>query len=178
MYASPGSAPIAARSESAVASARRPIASSGVDGRRKWTPSTIASTEVAVTPPGAVTAASSPAPSRTGGFAAGRRARSAAMRSNSPITHHCEPGATILAPELERATPLLHRIGEAGATLGKRPPRRRAVRVALQAGLALVIFGFLVLTVAQQWGELQDKGVRFDLIWLLPGFGGADGLLS
>jgi glycosyltransferase 2 family protein len=72
---------------------------------------------------------------------------------------------------LERATPLLHRIGEAGATLGKRPPRRRAVRVALQAGLGLIIFGFLVLTVAQQWGELQDKGIRFDLIWLLPGFG-------
>ena len=34
-----------------------------------------------------------------------------------------------------------------------------------------MIFGFLVLTVAQQWGELQDKGVRFDLIWLLPAFG-------
>jgi glycosyltransferase 2 family protein len=45
------------------------------------------------------------------------------------------------------------------------------VRLALQAGLALLIFGFLILTVAQQWGELQNKGVRFDLIWLLPAFG-------
>jgi hypothetical protein len=45
------------------------------------------------------------------------------------------------------------------------------VRIALQAGLAVLIFGFLVLTVAQQWGELQDKGVRFDLIWLLPASG-------
>jgi glycosyltransferase 2 family protein len=83
---------------------------------------------------------------------------------------HCDRGAAILARELARPTPLLHRIGEAGATVGKRPPKRRAVRIALQAGLGLVIFGFLVLTVAQQWGELQDEGVRFDLIWLLPGF--------
>jgi uncharacterized membrane protein YbhN (UPF0104 family) len=45
------------------------------------------------------------------------------------------------------------------------------VRIAVQAGLGLVIFGFLVFTVAHQWGELQDKGVRFDLIWLLPAFG-------
>ncbi len=66
---------------------------------------------------------------------------------------------------------LLHRIGDAGATVGSRPPRRRAVRIALQASIGVLIFGFLVLTVAQQWGELQDKGVRFDLIWLLPAFG-------
>ncbi len=45
------------------------------------------------------------------------------------------------------------------------------MRLALQAGLGVLIFGFLVLTVAQQWGELQDKGVRFDFIWLLPAFG-------
>jgi uncharacterized membrane protein YbhN (UPF0104 family) len=44
------------------------------------------------------------------------------------------------------------------------------VRIALQAGLALIIFGFLVLTVANQWGELKEEGVRFHLIWLLPGF--------
>jgi len=66
--------------------------------------------------------------------------------------------------------PLLHRIGEASATVGSRPPKRRTLRVALQASVGVLIFGFLVLTVAQQWGELQDKGVRFDLIWLLPGF--------
>ncbi|MGH2981517.1 MAG: lysylphosphatidylglycerol synthase domain-containing protein [Solirubrobacterales bacterium] len=71
---------------------------------------------------------------------------------------------------MERPTPLLHRIGEAGATLGSRPPRRRAVRVAVQAVLALLIFGFLVLTVARQWDELQEEGVRFTLIWLLPAF--------
>ena len=79
------------------------------------------------------------------------------------------PSRAILAPDWI-APPLLHRIGEAGATLGSRPPRRRAVRVALQAGLALLIFGFLVLTVANQWGELKEEGVRFTLIWLLPAF--------
>jgi hypothetical protein len=72
---------------------------------------------------------------------------------------------------LDRPTPLLHRIGEAGATLGTRPPKRRAVRIAVQAGIGLLIFGFLVLTVAQQWGELRDKGVHFTPVWLLPGFG-------
>ena len=40
----------------------------------------------------------------------------------------------------------------------------------MQAGLALLIFGFLVLTVANQWGELKEEGVRFTLIWLLPAF--------
>ena len=72
-----------------------------------------------------------------------------------------------LAP-LERP-PLLHRLGEAGAKVGAKPPKRSGVRIALQASIGVLIFGFLVLTVAQQWGELQDKGVRFDLIWLLPG---------
>jgi len=47
---------------------------------------------------------------------------------------------------LDRPTPLLHRIGEAGAMIGSRPPRRRAVRIAVQAVLALLIFGFLVIT--------------------------------
>ena len=42
------------------------------------------------------------------------------------------------------------------------------MRVALQLGVAVVIFGFLVLTVIEQWGELKQKGVEFDLIWLLP----------
>lgn len=44
------------------------------------------------------------------------------------------------------------------------------MRIALQASVGLLIFGFLVFTVIEQWGELQDKGVRFDLIWLLPAF--------
>jgi glycosyltransferase 2 family protein len=61
-------------------------------------------------------------------------------------------------------------VGEAGAKVGTRPPRRRGLRIAIQVGVTLLIFGFLVLTVADQWSELRDKGVRFDVIWLLPAF--------
>jgi len=61
-YASPGLAPIAARSDSAAASAFAPIADGDAVSRRKWTPSTKASTDVAVAPPAIVTAASSPIP--------------------------------------------------------------------------------------------------------------------
>ena len=69
---------------------------------------------------------------------------------------------------MDRREPLLHRLGELGARIGSRPPSSRALRIALQLGLAVVILGFLVLTVAGQWGALQKKGVSFDLIWLLP----------
>jgi glycosyltransferase 2 family protein len=44
------------------------------------------------------------------------------------------------------------------------------VRVAVQAVLAALIFGFLVITVASQWSELREEGVEFDVIWLLPAF--------
>ena len=66
--------------------------------------------------------------------------------------------------------PLLHRIGEAGARFGTRPPRSKRVRLAIQAGLAVVIFGFLVLTVIDQWSEIKDKGVHFHVVWLIPAF--------
>ena len=69
---------------------------------------------------------------------------------------------------MERHEPLLHRLGELGARIGNRPPSSRPLRIALQLGVAVVIFGFLVLTVIDQWGELKQKGVEFDLIWLLP----------
>ncbi len=66
--------------------------------------------------------------------------------------------------------PLLHRIGEAGARVGTRPPRSKRVQLALQLGVALLIFGFLVLTVVSQWSEIQDKGVHFHVLWLIPAF--------
>jgi glycosyltransferase 2 family protein len=66
--------------------------------------------------------------------------------------------------------PLLHRIGEAGARVGTRPPRSRRLRLALQLGLAILVFGFLVLTVVDQWSEIQDKGVHFHVLWLIPAF--------
>jgi uncharacterized membrane protein YbhN (UPF0104 family) len=69
---------------------------------------------------------------------------------------------------VDRHEPLLHRLGELGARIGSRPPSSRPLRIALQLGVAILIFGFLVVTVADQWGELKDKGVQFELIWLLP----------
>ncbi len=42
------------------------------------------------------------------------------------------------------------------------------MRLALQIGLAVVVFGFLVLTVIDQWSEIQNEGVHFDVFWLIP----------
>ena len=69
---------------------------------------------------------------------------------------------------MERRQPFLHRVGEAGARFGTRPPRSRKVRLALQLGLAVLIFGFLVLTVIDQWSEIQNEGVHFHVAWLIP----------
>jgi glycosyltransferase 2 family protein len=70
---------------------------------------------------------------------------------------------------VERRQPFLHRVGEAGARFGTRPPRSRKVRLALQVGLAALIFGFLVLTVIDQWAEIKSEGVHFHVGWLIPG---------
>lgn len=69
---------------------------------------------------------------------------------------------------MESRQPFLHRVGEAGSQLGRKPPRSRKVRLALQVVLALLIFGFLVLTVIDQWSEIQDEGVHFHVGWLIP----------
>jgi hypothetical protein len=69
---------------------------------------------------------------------------------------------------VDRSQPLLHRLGEAGAQFGTKPPRSRRVRLALQVGLAVLIFGFLVLTVIDQWSEIQSEGVHFHIVWLIP----------
>jgi glycosyltransferase 2 family protein len=64
--------------------------------------------------------------------------------------------------------PLLHRVGELGARLGAGPPRDRRVRLAIQLGVAGLVFAFLVLTVVGQWSEIQDRGVHFHVAWLIP----------
>jgi hypothetical protein len=71
---------------------------------------------------------------------------------------------------VERGRPFLHRVGEAGARIGTRPPRSKRGRLAIQLGIALLVFGFLVLTVVDQWSEIQAKGVHFEVLWLIPAF--------
>jgi hypothetical protein len=71
---------------------------------------------------------------------------------------------------VERSQPLLHRLGEAGAKFGTKPPRSKRVRLAIQLGIAILVFGFLVLTVVDQWAEIKDKGVHFHVLWLIPAF--------
>jgi glycosyltransferase 2 family protein len=71
---------------------------------------------------------------------------------------------------VESSRPLLHRIGEAGARFGARPPRSKRVRLAIQLGIAVLVFGFLVLTVINQWAEIKDEGVHFHVLWLIPAF--------
>jgi len=70
---------------------------------------------------------------------------------------------------VERRQPFLHRVGEVTSKVGKKPPRSRRVRLALQVGLAALIFGFLVLTVIDQWSEIKSEGVHFHVAWLIPG---------
>jgi hypothetical protein len=70
--------------------------------------------------------------------------------------------------DVESRRSFLHRVGEAGSRVGKKPPRSRKVRLALQIGLAALIFGFLVLTVINQWSEIKDEGVHFHVGWLIP----------
>ncbi len=69
---------------------------------------------------------------------------------------------------MESRQPFLHRVGEAGARFGTKPPRSRKVRLALQVGLAVLVFGFLVLTVVNQWSDIQKEGVHFHVGWLAP----------
>ena len=63
---------------------------------------------------------------------------------------------------------LLHRVGHFGATVGKKAPQKRSTKLIIQGGFAFLIFAFLVFTVVSQWSELREKGVEFNLIWLLP----------
>ena len=62
---------------------------------------------------------------------------------------------------------LLHRLGHLAATVGKTGPKKKSTKIILQGSVAFLIFGFLVFTVVTQWSELKEKGVEFDLIWLL-----------
>lgn len=64
--------------------------------------------------------------------------------------------------------PFLHRVGAAASRIGSKPPRSKGLRLAIQLGIAVLVFGFLVLTVIDQWAEIRDEGVHFHVVWLAP----------
>ena len=66
--------------------------------------------------------------------------------------------------EAERT--LLERAGAAASGLGQARPSHPVARMALQWGLAFLIFGFLVAFVIRQWRELPDFDWRFSPGWL------------
>ena len=146
--------------------------------RRKWTPSTRASTEVAVAPPGTVTAASSPLPRRTRGPGCGQplpyprqQLELAHARRFSPLrVAGSSPRLTKVRRTWSAASHFYIGSARPGASFGTRPPRSKRVRLAIQLGIAVLVFGFLVLTVVDQWSEIQDKGVHFHVLWLIPAF--------
>lgn len=62
----------------------------------------------------------------------------------------------------------LHRIGAVAARAGGGEAKNPKLRIAVRSGLGLLVLGFLVLYVASQWSELQERDVRIDLVWLTP----------
>ena len=62
----------------------------------------------------------------------------------------------------------LERVGSAAANFGRRAPKRRWVRFALGTLLTILVFGFLVATVVSQWSEIENAGIAFEVVWLLP----------
>lgn len=66
--------------------------------------------------------------------------------------------------EAERT--LLERAGAAASGLGQARPAHPVARMALQWGLAVLIFGFLVVFVVRQWNKLPDFDWRFSPGWL------------
>ncbi len=57
-------------------------------------------------------------------------------------------------------------MGTAAASVGSGEPRRPRVRIALRWGLGLLVLSFLVIAIVSQWSELEEKDVRFDIVWL------------
>jgi glycosyltransferase 2 family protein len=68
-------------------------------------------------------------------------------------------------PEQAERT-LLERAGAAASGLGQARPSHPVARMALQWGLAFLIFGFLVVFVIRQWSKLPDFDWRFSPGWL------------
>ncbi len=66
----------------------------------------------------------------------------------------------------EKPSTLLERAGTAAAGIGQIGPSNPRARLALQWGLAGLIFAFLVFFVVRQWNSLPDFDWRFEPLWL------------
>ena len=74
--------------------------------------------------------------------------------------------------ETQASSPtLLERAGSAAAGIGSAGPQHPRARVALQWGLAGLIFAFLVFFVLRQWNNLPDFAWRFEPGWLAVAVG-------
>ena len=71
-----------------------------------------------------------------------------------------------------RSPTLLERAGSAAAGISTLGPKNPTARLALQWGIAALIFGCLVFFVVRQWNDLPDFDWRFEPSWLaLSGLG-------
>ena len=61
---------------------------------------------------------------------------------------------------------MLERAGAAAAGLTSFAPKHPVTRLALQWGIAVLIFGFLVFFVVRQWSDLPDFDWHFEAGWL------------
>ena len=68
--------------------------------------------------------------------------------------------------QAEESPTLLERAGSAAAGIGAGGPKHPTARLALQWGLAALIFAFLLFFVVRQWNELPDFDWRFRPAWL------------
>jgi glycosyltransferase 2 family protein len=67
----------------------------------------------------------------------------------------------------DKPATLLERAGTAAAGIGQVGPSHPVARLAMQWGLGLLIFGFLVFFVVRQWNQLPDFDWRFEPAWLV-----------
>jgi uncharacterized membrane protein YbhN (UPF0104 family) len=74
---------------------------------------------------------------------------------------------TTSSDESGKPTTLLERAGTAAAGIGQVGPSNPRARMAMQWGLAGVIFAFLLFFIVRQWNSLPDFDWRFRPLWLV-----------
>src|SRR3954452_18259849 len=168
-YASPGPTPIAAKSDSAVASALWPTSPYENASRSKWTPSTRASTETTARSSARTTAASSPDPSSRRSPRSPRIRWKVLIRSSSPTVTVSRGVADSSSTEPGRR-PFLHRAGTAAAGVGSLGEGRPKLRAVIQYGLIALVFACLALFLVTQWNKLPNYDWRFRPACLVAAF--------